>query len=160
VVRAGVFSFKQVRRKHMDYAFRDAAFMTAREKQLVLKAWVRFLKHGLRLADFTKRLYEHVHLHCSFIAHYNRPGFFEEYFERGEDTARFLSQFDNRGECQSVEYGGTWWLQGDHSDLNRAMVEEATKYIPALLENARTAQRQADLAAAERLAAKHGLQLH
>ena len=60
----------------------------------------------MRFAHFTKRLYEHLHLHCSFIAHYNRLGFYAEYFERGEDTARFLSQFDSRGDCRSVEYGG------------------------------------------------------
>jgi len=28
------------------YAFRDAQFMSAREKALVLKDWVRFLKNG------------------------------------------------------------------------------------------------------------------
>ena len=143
----------------MDYAFRDARFLSAREKELVLKAWVRFLKRGLRLEDFTKRLYEHLHLHCSFIAHYNRAGFYAEYFENGEDTVRFLSQFDNRGDCQSVEYGHTVWLQGDYADLNRAMVEAASKYLPVLLEDAHTAQRQADLAEARRLAAMHGLAL-
>jgi len=143
----------------MDYAFHDARFMSAREKELVLKAWVRFLKRGLRLEDFTKRLYEHLHLHCSFIAHYNRAGFYAEYFGNGEDTARFFSQIDNRRDCQSVEYGHTLWLQGDYADLNRAMVEEASEYIRALLETALAAQRQADLAEARRLAAKHGLEL-
>ena len=143
----------------MDYAFRDAPYLGAREKGLVLKAWVRFLKRGLRFEDFTKRLYEHLHLHCGFIAHYNRSGFYAEYFERGEDTARFLSQFDIRGECRSVEYGGTVLLQGDYEDLNRAMVEEASRYMPALQERAAAAQRQADLAEAGRLAAKHGFTL-
>ena len=143
----------------MDYAFRDARFLSAREKALVLKAWVRFLKRGLCLEDFTKRLYEHLHLHCSFIAHYNRVGFYAEYFENGEDTVRFLSQFDKRGDCRSVEYGHTLWLPGDYEDLNRVMVEEASTYVPALLEDAHTAQRQADLAEARRLAAKHGLEL-
>jgi hypothetical protein len=143
----------------MDYAFRDAPFLGAREKGLVLKAWVRFLKRGLRFEDFNKRLYEHLHLHCGFIAHYNRAGFYAEYFERGEDTARFLSQFDIRGECRSVEFGGTSWQQEEYDDLKRAMVEEASRYIPALLERAEAAQRQADLAEAGRLAAKHGRQL-
>src|SRR6266571_7509863 len=102
----------------MKYVFRDAEFMSARDKGLVLKAWLRFLKNGLRFEDFTKRLYEHLHLHCSFIAHYNRAGFHAEYLERGEDTAQFLSQFDARGECRSVEYGDDWWLSDEYADLN------------------------------------------
>lgn len=141
----------------MKYNFSDGEFMSARQKELVLGAWVRFLKRGLRFADFTKRLYDHLILHCSFIAHYDRGGFYRTYFESGEETARFLSQFDNRGECRSVEYGGGW-MQGDYADLNRAMVEEAAPYIPALIENAHESQRETDLAEAKRLLAKHGLQ--
>jgi len=145
--------------KRMQYQFSDGEFMSVREKELVLRAWVRFLKHGLRFADFTKRLYDHLILHCSFIiAHYNRGGFYRTYFESGTETARFLYQFDKRGECRSVEYGGTWWLQGEYADLNRAMVEEAGSHIPALIESARASERETDLAEAKRLLAKHGLQ--
>jgi hypothetical protein len=141
------------------YEFRDAAFMSAREKQLVLKAWVRFLRKGLKFEDFTKRLYEHLHLHCQFIAHYNRAGFYQTYFERGEDTVLFLSQFDKRGECRSVEYGMTIWRDGDYGDLARAMIEEASPYIPRLMEEAQVREREADLAEAQRLLAKHGREL-
>jgi hypothetical protein len=143
----------------MAYDFRDSEFLGAREKHLVLRDWVRFLKRGLRFADFTRRLYEHLHLHCSFIAHYSQAGFYAEYFERGEDTTRFLSQFDSRGECRSVEYGGGWWLDGDYADLNRAMVEEATECIPPLVAAATAAQQEADLALAQALLAKHGRKL-
>ena len=141
----------------MKHHFSDGEFMSARGKELALRAWVRFLKRGLRFADFTKRLYEHLHLHCSFIAHYNRGGFYATYFESGDDTARFLSQFDGRGECRSVEYGGTMWLQGEYADLNRAMVEEAEPYIPKLVNDAEQAQRETDLREAHRLLAKHGI---
>lgn len=141
------------------YNFCDAAFMTAREKELVLKAWLRFLKNGLRFGDFSDRLYKHLTLHCSFIAHYDRLGFYQTYFENGEDTVRFLSQFDKRGESRSVEYGGTWWLQGDYKDLNRAMVEEGTAYTPPLIEKAQLRQRESDLARASDLIAKHGLEV-
>src|SRR5439155_4786037 len=134
--RAGVYPLKRLRRDCMDHEFRDVRFMSAREKQLVLRAWTGFLKRGLRFADFTKRLYEHLHLHCSFIAHYNRAGFYAEYFKRGEDVAQFLSQFDARGECRSVEYGADWWLSGEYADLNQAMIDEGTKYIPSLMEKA------------------------
>jgi len=143
----------------MQHNFRDAEFMSAREKELVEKAWVRFLKNGLRIQDFTDRLYRHLTLHCSFIAHYNRAGFYQTYFENGEDPVRFLSQFDKRGECRSVEYGGRWWLSGQYQDLNRAMIEEAVPYIPVFMENAQARQREADIAQARELLAKHDLTL-
>src|SRR5438132_10215397 len=88
------------------YVCRDSEFMSAREKLLVQKAWVRFLKNGLREEDFSDRLYKYLINHCGFIAHYSRAGYYTTYFENGEDTTRFLSQFDKRGECRSVEYGG------------------------------------------------------
>jgi hypothetical protein len=141
------------------YAFGDAQFMSAREKTLVLKAWVRFLKNGLRPEDFSDRLYMHLMLHCSFIAHYNRAGFYATYFENGEDTTRFLSQFDKRGECRSVEYGGSWWLHGDYEDVNGAMIEEASQFIPALMEQAAGKAKESDLAEARRLATKHGFEI-
>jgi hypothetical protein len=150
---------KQVRQTRMNHTFRDTQFMSARERQLVLAAWVRFLRRGLRFVDFTNRLYQHLILHCSFIAHYDRAGFYRTYFERGEDTLRFLSQFDGRGESGSVEYGGGWWLRGDYADVNRAMIEEGGTYIPALMEQAQARQREADLAHARALLAKHGLRL-
>jgi hypothetical protein len=73
--------------------FTDAQFMTAREKELVLKNWERFLRHGLARAQFTRRLYEHLHLHCGFIAHYNIDGFHAEYFQAGQDMERFFENF-------------------------------------------------------------------
>lgn len=138
------------------HTFRDSPFMSACDKELVLKAWVRFLKHGLRWEDFIDRLYNHLHLHCSFIAHYNRRGFYDEYFESGEDTVRFLSQFDKRGDCSSVEYGGGW-RHGQYEDLAEAMIEEAAAYIPELMRTAALKERNDDIAEAKRLLAKHGL---
>ena len=73
--------------------FTDAQFMTARQKQLVLMDWERFLRQGLARADFTKRLYQHIHMRCGFIAHYNIHGFYSEYFEAGQDIERFFEHF-------------------------------------------------------------------
>src|SRR2546425_5455766 len=111
----------------MDHVFHDSEFLSAHDKTLVLKVWVRFLKNGLRFEDFSDRLYKHLTLHCSFIAHYNRAGFYAEYFERGEDTARFLSQFDERGECRSVEYGGSWGVYGGYPGIHETIIAERTK---------------------------------
>jgi GAF domain-containing protein len=141
------------------YEFRDVPFMSARDKELVLKAWVRFLRNGLRFQDFPRRLYEHLHLHCQFIAHYDRAGFYRTYFEEGEDTVLFLSQFDKRGEGRSVEYGRRSWGEGDYGDLARAMMEEVSPHIPKLIKQAQVKQREADIAEAQRLVAKHGHEL-
>ena len=140
----------------------DARFMTAREKELVLKAWETFLKHGCQKQHFTKGLYHHLIQHCEFIAHYDLGGFYSTYFEEGEDKAQFLSQFDNRnGLPQSIEYGGTGWLTWtsteDYHDINQAMIEVARKYIPALVESARSTQKETDVQRARALLAKHGL---
>lgn len=141
----------------MKIEMRDSQFMTAREKELVLKAWVTFLKHGLKFSHFTKALYNHLTLHCSFIAHYDRAGFYGVYFEHGDDTKRFLSQFDAAGPCVSIEYGYTGWKDGDFSDLNNAMIEAAKPYIPELIRKASASQRDADVAQANALLRKHGL---
>ena len=94
--------------------FTDAQFMTARQKQLVLKDWERFLRHGLKRDHFTKRLYQHLHLHCGFIAHYNIHGFYSEYFEAGQDTERFFEHF-----CSYTAQNFGAYVEYD--DVNRAM---------------------------------------
>lgn len=131
--------------------------MSAAQKATILRAWIRFLKSGLRFDQFTKALYDHLIQHCSFIAHYNRAEFYNHYFEAGDSTAFFLSQFDSRGRCLSVEYGGCHWLSGDYEDVNRAMIAEGEAFIPSLLDTARRKQEAADIATATALLAKHGI---
>jgi len=147
--------------------FQDSEFMTAEEKQLVLKQWLTFLKHGCKWEHFTKRLYHHLIQHCSFIAHYDRSGFYADYFETGDDRAKFLSQFDKRKAApfsgrnipRSVEYGTIYWAEDDYADINLAMIEAASGYIPALLKESAIQQRAADIAEAKALLAKHGIAL-
>jgi hypothetical protein len=141
----------------MVYEFRDVQFMSAVQKTTILRAWVRFLKSGLPFEQFTKALYDHLIQHCSFIAHYSRAGFYSHYFEAGDSTALFLSQFDSRGPCLSVEYGDRHWLSGDYEDINQAMIAEAKTFIPSLLENAHRRQKTADITVATALLAKHGI---
>lgn len=140
---------------------KDVEFMSAKEKQKVLRHWRQFLQSGLSKDKFTKDLYHHLTLHCSFIAHYDLHGFYSTYFEEGDDMVRFLSQFDNRnGIPKSVEYGMTYWQTGsDYSDINSAMCQIGSLYIPALVDEARQKQTQLDVLRAKALLSKHGISI-
>lgn len=105
--------------------FKDVQFMTAKEKELVLKNWKTFLKHGLKKQHFTKRLYEHLHLHCGYVANYDIHGFYSTYFEAGQDTERFFDHF-----CTyTVSHYGA---NSDYDDLNTAMREVYDEYKDAI----------------------------
>ena len=84
--------------------FKDAEFMTAHEKEMVLKQWKIFIQAGFQWKHFTERLYKHLSLHAAFIAHYNRSGFYNTYFTNPEDTIRFVSQFDEAKGCIRQRY--------------------------------------------------------
>ncbi len=140
----------------------DVKFMSGAEKRKVLKHWETFLKNGCKREHFTEALYDHLIQNCSFIAHYDRAGFYETYFVEGEDRAHFLSQFDIRnaeanGIPKSIEYCETWWVNGDYADINQAMIDVAAQYIPFLVLEAQAEQRDADVARAKALLAKHGI---
>lgn len=95
-----------------EISFADERFMSAQEKEKVFQAWKRFLKSGCAKTQFTELLYHHLSQHCSFIAHYDRHGFYDFYF--GQITAklfRFLDQFDPQLAGISAEYGATHWLR-------------------------------------------------
>jgi hypothetical protein len=141
--------------------FIDEPFMSAKEKEVVLNAWTRFLKNGCKFQDFTDALYRHLTLHCSFIAHYDRLGFYEFYFDTpGSSTIRFIDQFDPAKPGISAEIGMTYWLNGPTgADLNRAMREASAPYTSKLRELLLLDRKQRDLAQATALAAKYGMAL-
>ena len=134
-------------------------FMSAHEKEKVLRQWELFLKSGCEEKRFTEPLYRHLINHCSFIAHYSRVGFYSTYFDEGEDTVRFLSQFDNsNGIPKSIEYGMTYWYTDpDYNDINSEMCRVASKYIPALVKLFKNNQKIIDTMRAKLLLAKHGI---
>ena len=134
----------------------DTEFMTAKEKEHVLKDWESFLKSNFKRQYFKERLYKHLILHCSFIAHYDINGFYSTYFERGDDTIHLLSQFDRAKGCRGAELGGYSWINyPGMNDINNAMCEIASKYISVLVKAAAAKQKEADLAAARYLLQKH-----
>lgn len=108
----------------------DTEFMSADDKELVLRQWRIFLRklleadlskttgsdYGFFPTDldkaFTDRLYKHLSLHCGFIAHFNRVGFLAARFGRSEDIAETLDQLD-----RGIPYPG-------FRDLNEAMKAE------------------------------------
>ena len=140
----------------------DSKYMSAAEKSKVLKHWETFLKSGLEKEHFTRALYEHLINHCSFIAHYDIHGFYATYFESGDTTLDFLSQFDTRqGIPRSIEYGDLsgWLTDDDYYDVNTEMCRIAWRYIPTLELKAKNDQRHADLAHAEALLKKHGMNM-
>ena len=139
-------------------SLKDTQFMTAEEKRKVLRQWTLFLKNGAK-DGFTELLYNHLIMHCSFIAHYDRRGFYSTYFGEPEDTIHFLSQFDNRnGIPKSVEYHMIgWYTDPDYNDINAEMCRIASRYIPDLIRRCQTEQMERDVHRAELLLAKHGL---
>jgi len=147
-----------------EFKFKDTKYLSAVEKQKVLRQWEAFLKSGCHKDYFTQALYHHLTQHCSFIAHYDRAGFFATYFVEPEDTAHFLSQFDDRKESLrgrpspiSIEYGTSWTNGPDYEDINTAMCIVAQPYIPQLIAFGNAAQKDMDVARAKALLAKHGL---
>ncbi len=141
--------------------FTDAQHMTAPQKRRVLGDWVRFFQTGMGFKRFTKRLYEHLTLHCSFIAHFNRQGFYQTYFADPESLQRFLDQFDRSKGCVSVEYGMTDWIRdgndvsAEHHDLNNGLVDAIADMLPTLREQAK--QRAVDAAREQVKAAEQKL---
>lgn len=137
--------------------FKDEQFITAADKEKILKIWIRFLKNGLRHDDFTRALYTYLMNYCDFIAHYDISGFIDEYFTTGADKIRFLEQFDD-GQIKTNQWI-SYKLRGSAADLNRAMMDEAAKFLPVLYAAARAEQKETDLKIVQMLLAKHNLEL-
>ena len=99
-----------------EHNFTSVKFMRKEEKEKVLKDWKSFIESGFSYRVFTKRIYEHLTLHCMFIAHYSKDGFYSTYFVDPEDTLKFLRQFDKDSNFKSIEYGSDIWLKGEYGD--------------------------------------------
>ena len=122
------------------YSFTDSEFMSAKEKELVLKQWRTFLK-ALVACDlsaktgadygyfptqlnkpFTDRLYKFLSGHCGFIAHYNRRGFLSSRFGGPEEVEETVMQLE-----------GTF-VMADYRDIYGAIMAELKPVRSRLLQ--------------------------
>jgi hypothetical protein len=146
--------------------FTDAQFMSAATKKTVARQWERLLKHlavrGYLAEDgfhlFPKALYDHLHLHCGYVAHFDRFGFFLAYFVRPADCANFMERWVERGRFQPWEGCPQLYdMLPDYRDIGEYMVAAATKRGADILAHARVAVRDVETAHAHALLSKHGL---
>ncbi|MHB1418056.1 MAG: hypothetical protein ACYCX4_00485 [Bacillota bacterium] len=133
--------------------FVDTRFMTAKEKKA---AWQNF-KRVIDERDsglINRPLYNHLHVHCSFIAHYSIYGFRDEYKARFPD---FIAHFDKNSKYNGPGYyNSLWMIDPDYQDLNSLMVAYVTAQAPKIYREIEEEQRQIELALLKKLAEKHG----
>ncbi len=72
---------KNFKIKAKSLSFESVQYMTDLEKKKIYVNFVKLLNNHFKHTLFKKNLYEHFHLHCGFITHYNIHGFYGEYFE-------------------------------------------------------------------------------
>lgn len=104
--------------------FTDVKFMTAVEKARVAKMWDRFLASNMAQSKFTKALYEHLHLHCNHIAHFDRGGFYHEQLSTPDRRLAFMRQWAN--DFQGGRFG--WGAGSDYNDLHDVMWDALCKH--------------------------------
>ena len=85
----------------------------------------------MQYRHLTRRLYEPLTRRCGFVVHRGKRGFYEAYIEDPAGLLRFLDQFDRLAGCPSAETSSTEWLEGEHADVNAAMVDVVRGMIPA-----------------------------
>lgn len=125
--------------------FKDVKFMSAKEKEEVLKDFKKLVAGG-DMSNLTKRLYNHLHLHCGFIAHYDIHGFKHEY-NAPSDFVRFLE----------------WLLEdrchNDYRDINDEMKALAKAALPTARKVSFHQNRKTELDVLFTLAQKHNYKL-
>jgi len=143
----------------MNSKMHDTEFMSAKEKEQVLKDWEKFVASHFNANYFSKQLYMHLILHCSFIAHYNILGFYEYYFLTPGRTRKFVMQFDRRKSGGgSAEMGCTYWLRDNrYADINTAMCCTMESHAERIYSSLCNREKQEDLALATELFRKHGI---
>jgi hypothetical protein len=135
---------EKVERATMPETMTDTRFLPADGKRLILKQWKTFIKSGFNPGRFTETIYDHLHLHAGFIAHYNRSGFYYTYWndeviryaaDNGYEPApapkvfyeweRFLKAFDIRGEYRDINTAMMIILENELTGMIKKLTNEA-----------------------------------
>lgn len=133
----------------------DTKFMTGAEQERAFKTFKRVIdKRDSQLID--KNLYNHLHVHCGFIAHYNIHGFRTTYSgTRG--FREFIKHFDlNNPEMAYWHH----WLRGDYEQLNRDMAEYVTARAALIYAELDRQEREKEIALAQALLARNGVKVN
>lgn len=136
--------------------YKDTEFMSAKEKELTAKQFKNFVKKLSTLGwgdetrkAFKKRVYEHLHLHCGFIAHYDINGFYVTYFNGDvDDYVKFAEHFIEDGEIHPYRY------TEDYSDITLAFSKILHEKHDKILAMFSEDTKERDLTEARRLNAK------
>jgi hypothetical protein len=113
--------------------------VTAHDKALWLTQFKRFVQSGFSRGNFTKRLYDGLHVSMfGHIAEYNIHGFYEVWFSGPEERARWV-HYVNRGgafglhsedrkDCWGdIERACLFWLQ--ESGMTTAIIKAAGEKV-------------------------------
>lgn len=131
--------------------YSDSEFMTSKEKEKAFRCFARILKErDINMMDHN--LYEHLHLHCGFIAHYNISGFKGVY--SGQGFRAIVAHFDRN-------HKDYCWLivRGEYADVNRDMVELATVMAPQIYAELDAQKKATEIYLCKVLAGAHGLRV-
>lgn len=132
--------------------YSDAKFFSAKEKEKAFRCFTRVLKER-DINKMDHNLYDHLHLHCSFIAHFNINGFKAKY--SGEGFRRFVQHFDKNSPffCHNI----IWYAE--YADIIKDMVELAMVMAPQIYAELDAKVQSVELALCRTLAEKYGLKL-
>lgn len=121
--------------------FQDTQFMTAKQKAKVVRDLELFIlarlamtsglgtNYDFVLGRFSKALYDHLHLHCGYVAHYNRLGFFSAQLEQ---TPQFAKNIQRWSTGQNGYGSVLAW--GDYEDIGKAMQAVTQAYLSEVLD--------------------------
>ena len=93
--------------------FTPTQWDTTQNKAAFAKQFMRFLRSDFAAKHFTERFYRRLSNTFGNIAHYNRGGFWAEFFTSTADKVRFLEQT-----LQHPCYGDPGWT---YSDVERVL---------------------------------------